>query len=212
MSDTEKDTINSEIEKLLQKRIIVPTSYSKGNFVSSIFTRPKADGSYRVKLNLKNLNEFVTFQCCKLESFKDVLDMIRPEAWMSSVDINDAYYSIAIHKDFIKYLKLFWEDQYFAFQCLPNGYGPTLRMFTKVLKQSFGYLHSQVHRSVVYVDDSYLQGHSFEACQETVWITVHLLQKLGLLFTWISPYLFLSKFYFSGFCYQFIRYDYFPYT
>ena len=59
MSDTEKDTINSGIEKLLQKRIIVPTSYSKGDFVSSIFTRPKADGSYRVVLNLKNLNEFV---------------------------------------------------------------------------------------------------------------------------------------------------------
>ena len=33
MSDTEKDTINSEIEKLLQKRIIVPTSYNKGDFV-----------------------------------------------------------------------------------------------------------------------------------------------------------------------------------
>ena len=67
----------------------------------SIFTRPKADGSYRVILNLKNLNEFVTFQHCKLGSFKDVLDMITPGAWMSSVDLKDAYYSIAIHKDFI---------------------------------------------------------------------------------------------------------------
>ena len=43
MSDIEKDTINSETEKLLQKRIIVSTSYKKGDFVSSIFTRPKAD-------------------------------------------------------------------------------------------------------------------------------------------------------------------------
>ena len=52
-------------------------------------------------------------------------------------------------------------------------------MFTKVSKQPFGYLHSQGHRSVVYVDDCYLQGHSFEACQENVWVTIHLLQKLG---------------------------------
>ena len=164
MSDTEKDTINCEIEKLLQKRIIVPTSYNKGDFVSSVFTMPKSDGSYRVILNLKNLNEFVTFQHCKLESLKDVLDMITPRAWMSSVDLKDAYYSIAIHKNFIKFLKLFWEGQYFAFQCLPNGYGPALKMFTKVLKQPFGYLRSLGHQSVVYVDDSYLQGHSFEAC------------------------------------------------
>ena len=52
-------------------------------------------------------------------------------------------------------------------------------MFTKVLKQPFGYLLSQGCQSVVYVDDSYLQGNSFEACQENVWVTVHLLQKLG---------------------------------
>ena len=120
MSDTEKDTINSEIEKLLQKLFIVPTFYSKGDFVSSIITRPKTDGSYRVILNLKNLNEFVTFQRCKLKPFKDVLDMIMSGAWMSSVSLKDAYYSIAIHKDFIKYLKLFWEDQFF-FECLPKS-------------------------------------------------------------------------------------------
>ena len=105
--------------------------------------------------------------------------MITPGAWMSSVDLKDAYYSMAIHKDFIKFLKLFWEGQYFAFQCLPNGYSPALRMFTKVLKQPFGYLRSPGHQSVVYVDDSYLQGHSFEACQENVSVTVNLLQKLG---------------------------------
>ena len=74
---------------------------------------------------------------------------------------------------------MFWENEYFAFQCSPNGYGPALRMFTKVLKLPFGFLRSQGHQSVIYADDSYLQGHSFEACQENVWVTVHLLQKLG---------------------------------
>ena len=46
------------------------------------------------------------------------------------------------------------------------------------MKQPFGYLCSQGHQSVIYVDDSYLKGHSFEECQENVWVTVHLLQKL----------------------------------
>ena len=68
-------------------------------------------------------------------------------------------------------------------------------MFTKVLKQPFGNLPSQGHQSVVFVDDSNLQGHSFEACQENVWATVHLLQKLES--TIQSPYLFPRKF--SGF-------------
>ena len=52
-------------------------------------------------------------------------------------------------------------------------------MFTKVLKQPFGLLRSQGHHGVVYDDDSFLQGQSFEACQEYVWVTAHFLKKLG---------------------------------
>ena len=52
-------------------------------------------------------------------------------------------------------------------------------MFTKVLKQPFGLQRSQGHHGVGYADDSFLQGQSFEACQEYVCVTVRFLKKLG---------------------------------
>ena len=122
MSYAEKMIINDEIEILLKKGVIAPS-----DFVSPIFTRPKTDGSYRVILNLKKLNESVRYKHCKLESLNDVLNMIVPGAYMASVDIKDAYYGIPINEEYIKFLKLYWDGKYYAFQCMPNGNGPALR-------------------------------------------------------------------------------------
>ena len=36
---------------------------------------------------------------------------------------------------------------------MPNDYGPAMRTFTKISKVPFGYLRSQGHNSVAYVDD-----------------------------------------------------------
>ena len=40
---------------------------------------------------------------------------------------------------------------------MPNGYGPAMRIFTKITKIPFTLLRKKGHVSVVYVDDSYLQ-------------------------------------------------------
>ena len=52
-------------------------------------------------------------------------------------------------------------------------------LFTKVLRPPFAYLRGQGHMSVVYMDDTYLQGDSFNSCQQNVYTTVNLLQHLG---------------------------------
>ena len=145
----EKINIATELTKLLQKKVIQYTTYQIGDFVSSIFTRTKSDGSYRMILNLKRFNKFVAYKHCKLESFQDVLTMVTPGVWMGSVDLKDAYYSIPVHKEHQKYLKFYFEGDYLQFTCLPNGYAQALRAFTKILKQPFGYLRKLGHTSVI---------------------------------------------------------------
>ena len=46
---------------------------------------------------------------------------------------------------------------------MPNGYGPAMRIFTKISKVPFGHLRSQGHSSVVHVDDSHLQGDKYQS-------------------------------------------------
>ena len=54
-----------------------------------------------------------------------------------------------------------------------------LRVFTKRLKLPFALLRKFEHLSVVYVDDTYLQGENFLECIHNLEDTVALLQALG---------------------------------
>ena len=46
----------------------------------SIFTREKRDGSYRLILNLKQLNKHIEYELFKMESLQSVLNTIRPNS------------------------------------------------------------------------------------------------------------------------------------
>ena len=74
-SSYEKETIDSEVNKLLKKKVIVPKNINEGDFVSSIFTRTKKDGSHRMTLNLKKLNPFVDSPHFKMKSIRNVISM-----------------------------------------------------------------------------------------------------------------------------------------
>ena len=50
---------------------------------------------------------------------------------------------------------------------------------TKLLKPPFSILRRYGYLSVVFVDDSYLEGHIFSVCEENINATVDLLQSLG---------------------------------
>ena len=179
MSSSEILTVDKEICKLLRKKVIVETSRCEGDFVSPVFTRPKKDGNRRMILNLKQLNSFVVYQHFKMEGLDNVLNLMKPNVWMASVDLKDAFFSIPVHPEYQKYFKFYWKGIYYQFQGMPNGYGPAMRLFNKQLKPPFIALRKQGYPSLIFVDDSYLQGNTKTECEDNVWVTIHLLRKLG---------------------------------
>ena len=103
----EKQIISMEIDKLLSKGVIIPTCHEEGEYISPIFTRPKKDGTSRIILNLKCLNEHVLYRHFKMESLCTVLHMVKPGCYMASIDLKDAYYSVPIATEYQKYLIAF---------------------------------------------------------------------------------------------------------
>ena len=69
-------------------------------------------------------------------------------------DFKDAFFTIPICEDDIKYLKFLWDGQTLAFLAMPNGYSDAMYIFTKILKPPFKVLREEGHLSVVYVDDA----------------------------------------------------------
>ena len=101
----ESTIIQSEINKLLQKEVIKPARNEPGQFISTIFLRPKPDGTHRIILNLKQLNRSVKYEHFKMDTLWTVIRMMKPNCYMASIDIKDAYYSVPIAVSDQKYLK-----------------------------------------------------------------------------------------------------------
>ena len=103
---------------------------------------------------------------------------------MASVDLQDACYSLPIHRKDQKYFSFFWDGHLYRFICMPNGFTDGPRIFMKVLKVPFSLLRSRGHESVIYLDDGYLQGLTYALCLANIQDTVSLLTSLGF---FISP-------------------------
>ena len=173
--------IDVEIVRLLGKKVIVPCENEYGDFISTIFVRPKADGTHRLILNLKVLNKYVAYHHFKMETLQSAINMMTKGCFMASVDFKDAYYSVAIHENYQKYLKFSWNGKLFNFTCLPNGLACAPRLFTKLLKPAYSSLRSNGYLSVSYIDDCYLQGNTWQSCIANVIATVKMFTSLGFL-------------------------------
>ena len=67
-SGQEQVIITSEISSLLEKAVIVESTHEPGEFISSVFVRPKKGGSHRMIFYLKNLNKHVQYNHFKMDT------------------------------------------------------------------------------------------------------------------------------------------------
>lgn len=164
----ESKIIDAEISKLLAKKVIIESVSTCNEYISNIFTRPKKDGSFRLILNLRYLNEKVQYRHFKMESLHSALNLMTKDCFMASIDYKDAYYSVPIAPKYQQYLKFTWRGKLFQFTCLPNGLASAPRIFTKITKPLFSHLRKQGHLNTSFIDDSLLLGDSVKDCRSNV--------------------------------------------
>jgi hypothetical protein len=97
--------LDVEIDKMVTKRVIEEVFPIHGQFVSNIFIRPKKNGKIRPIKNLNGLNKFVHYSHFKMEAFTQVLEMVQPHDFFTSLDLTEAYYSVHIHASCRTYLR-----------------------------------------------------------------------------------------------------------
>ena len=146
--------VNDNIQKLLSKGVIRKAMPESGEFISSIFLTPKKDGSHRMILNLKNLNEYILHYDFKTNTIQTSLKLMHSGCFMASVDLKDAYYSVPVASEHLKFLKFVWKQEYYRFTCLPNGLAGEPRLFTKLSKPVLSYIRSLGHICMGQIDDS----------------------------------------------------------
>ena len=158
----------SEIATLRSQGVISEvnnTSHDEEKFLSNVFLRPEPNNDFWMILNLTQLNRFVEYRHFKTEGLSSALNMLKPGVFMASVDLREAYHSCPIACEHRKYLRFLWEGKKFEFTCFPNGLACAPLYFTKISRPIFSSLRYQ---SVVYIDDTYLQGDTLDECTNNV--------------------------------------------
>ena len=90
-------------------------------FISPLFTVPKKGGGHRPVVNLKDLNQFVEYQHFKMEGVPMLKDLLRPNDFLTKIDLKDAYLTVPIWIHHQKFLRFIWRDTLWEFACLPFG-------------------------------------------------------------------------------------------
>ncbi|KYM95321.1 hypothetical protein ALC62_14035, partial [Cyphomyrmex costatus] len=88
----------------------------------------------RFILNLKNLNTFIMAPHFKLESWKTAIRLLSPHNYLASIDLEDAYFLILVHREDRKFLRFRFRGQLFQFRVLSFGLASAPYIFTKILK------------------------------------------------------------------------------
>ena len=140
---SEAEFVNTEIDKLLVKGVIIHSESEPGEFLSTIFLTPKKDGSFRLILNLKELNEYVQYHHFKMDTVNTSFTLLFRNCYLASVDLRDAYYSVPVAKQHQKYLKFSWNGNLYQFTAMPNGLACAPRYFTKLMKPVFATLRQK---------------------------------------------------------------------
>jgi hypothetical protein len=177
----EKDIMQQEVDKFIDKGILVFSEHEPEEFVSNVFLRPKKDpGAFRMIFNLTQLNTFVEYQHFKMETLDTALKLVTRGAWMGSLDFTDAYYTLPVYPDHQKYLKFTFAGQLYKFVAVPMGLSSACRYFTKIMKVPLSVLRERHNVAIAgYIDDTFLADTSPETCGKALEVAAELFQELG---------------------------------
>ena len=147
------DRIEIALEELIKKGAIIECAEIEGQILSSYFLIKKPDGSDRLILNLKYLNEFVDKKYFMMEDIRSATQLIFPGDYMGSIDLEDAFFIVPLHKESRKYVCFKFKGKTFEFTCLPFSLCTAPFVFTKIMKIVVNNLRGRGFISVIYLDD-----------------------------------------------------------
>lgn len=133
----------------------------------------------RIILDLSTFNEAVHKPHFKMNNIHTATSMLVPGAYMSSVDLQDAYFTFPIRRQDRKFIKFRWQGQLWQFVGLPMGISCAPRIFTKLITPIFAFIRKKGGQCFPYLDDSFIFGFTKEECRETMTNLVCLFTDLG---------------------------------
>ena len=122
LTSDEGKVVEADLARLEQKNVICQADHVVDEYVSTIFLRPKKDGSHKIILNLKHLNKSIEKVHFKLDSHEAEISLRKKDCCFASLDIRGACYSISDDESCKNVCRFCFQDKLFECSGLPRGY------------------------------------------------------------------------------------------
>jgi ribonuclease HI len=150
-------------------------------FYSRMFVVPKHGGKWRPIIDLSPLNVFIPKFPFKMETPATIRLALRPNDWLTSIDLKDAYFHIPIHQSSRPYLRFVWLDRIYQFKALCFGLSTAPYVFTRVFRIVSTLAHQEGFRLYRYLDDWLLAAQSPQEVTAATQFVLRTCLELGLI-------------------------------
>jgi hypothetical protein len=186
--------VEAQIKAELAEGNYIATS-EKPIIISALGAIPKSDGGIRLIHDASrpeghSLNDLASQEECKLQSFKDALDIINPGCYCAKIDLKNAYRSCGIREADTILTGLKWKfigtDKYVYFKdCrMPFGARRAVYNFHKISQAIKRMMTLRGYNIVVFYDDFFLAEKDFQTCLKSYNTLIKLLRSLGFSINW----------------------------
>ena len=201
LSPSDQLALDVTIQEFLDFNIVEPCyPTSDPCYYSPYFPVIKPDGTARFILDLSDFNPNVLYNHFKMDTMVDMTHLMFNDCFFAKIDLKNAYYSVPVRPEDRNWFRFTWQGGHYRFTCLPQGFSPAPRIFTKLLKPIFSHFRSVGIITIHYLDDFIFLSDCAESLAKDVDYVLSTLDSLGLTINFEKSCLFpTQKIEFLGF-------------
>ncbi|CAC5426694.1 unnamed protein product [Mytilus coruscus] len=156
---SKRDEVNDEIQRLLNCGVIEP---SKSHWASCIVpVTKKSDGSTRICIDFRPLNNITIHDSYPLIRIDDALDALRGCTWLSVMDLSSGYWQVEMDEKDKEKTAFTSNKGLFHFNVMPMGLCNGVATFQRLMEYILAGLNWET--CLIYIDDIIVFSDSFES-------------------------------------------------
>ena len=170
----------SKVKSFVQEGAVKSVSRSQCKYISHIFPVPKKSLlDHRIIFDLTTLNLFIRKVHFQMDSISSIMSMIAPGDYLVSIDLSDAYHSVAMHPSSVPFLSFYLCGLFYQFLCLPQGLSSSPRVFTMLMRVVMTFLRSHSIKIGAWIADFILAAGSSDMVASHASFTIRTFEDLG---------------------------------
>ena len=153
-----RQALKCELERLLKLGIIEP---SKSSWASPVVLVTKKDGSLRLCVDYRRVNDHTLKDSYPLPRIDDSIDALRGSKWFSTLDLASGYWQVPMNPKDIDKTAFMTPFGLFQFKVMPFGMANAPATFERMIERVLAGLHWEI--CLIYLDYVIVFGRTFDA-------------------------------------------------